>query len=157
MARKVCGYTRIWHAYKQTHLVSAVGSKGHVTLKPRSKVSLQAFDEVIEEEVEANALEIYTAVKPSGREKELQQELPELRARLHPHQRRAAAWMVDRETGQAVRSPRFKAVSALNLRHARLWSLALSLDRQINDTAQKAFVYSSQVQAKCQMSPVSVS
>jgi hypothetical protein len=56
----------------------------------------------MEEEVEANALEIYTAVKPSGSEKQMIRELPQLTARLLPHQRRAAAWMVDRETNEAV-------------------------------------------------------
>lgn len=47
-------------------------------------------------------MEIYTAVKSSGTERELQATLPQLTSTLHRHQRRAAAWMVDRETGQAV-------------------------------------------------------
>ena len=56
--------------------------------------------------VERDALEIYTAVRPSGHERELPPRLPELSAVLHPHQRRAAAWMVDREThaSSAVRA-----------------------------------------------------
>ena len=57
-----------------------------------------AMQDVPEDQLEANALEIYTAVKPTGREPELQKALPELKAVLHPHQRRAAAWMVGRET-----------------------------------------------------------
>lgn len=52
---------------------------------------------------EADALEIYKAVKPTGKERELQGDLPQLASTLHPHQRRAASWMVDRETGPEVR------------------------------------------------------
>ena len=49
-----------------------------------------------------DAAELYTAVKPSGREPELQQDLPQLNPVLRSYQRRAAAWMVAREKGQLV-------------------------------------------------------
>ena len=49
-----------------------------------------------------DAAELYTAVKPSGREPELQQDLPQLNPVLRSYQRRAAAWMVAREKGQRV-------------------------------------------------------
>ncbi len=48
-----------------------------------------------------DAAELYTAVKPSGREPELQ-DLPQLNPVLRSYQRRAAAWMVAREMGQLV-------------------------------------------------------
>ncbi|CAK0735069.1 hypothetical protein CVIRNUC_000523 [Coccomyxa viridis] len=48
----------------------------------------------VDDENEADAMEIYAAVKPSGDEPELTGELPELSARLHSYQRRSAAWMV---------------------------------------------------------------
>lgn len=51
----------------------------------------------VDDENEADAMEIYAAVKPSGDEPELTGELPELSARLHSYQRRSAAWMVRRE------------------------------------------------------------
>ena len=65
-------------------------------------ILLQAFDEVVEDIAEADALEIYTAVKPSGTERELEATLPQLTSTLHRHQRRAAAWMVDREIAAEV-------------------------------------------------------
>ena len=49
-----------------------------------------------------DAAELYTAVKPSGCEPELQQDLPQLNPVLRSYQRRAAAWMVAREKGQLV-------------------------------------------------------
>jgi hypothetical protein len=58
--------------------------------------------------VERDALEVYAAVRPSGRERALPARLPELSATLLPHQRRAAAWMLDRE----ARAP---AVRACNI------------------------------------------
>ena len=59
----------------------------------------------VEDENEADAMEIYAAVKPSGDEPELTGELPELSARLHSYQRRSAAWMVRRELAPQVGSP----------------------------------------------------
>ena len=47
-------------------------------------------------------MEIYAMVKPSGRERALPAVLPAFTSTLHAHQRRAAAWMVDRETGAAA-------------------------------------------------------
>lgn len=64
---------------------------------------MQAFDEVVEDIAEADAMEIYTAVKPTGKERELEANLPQLTSTLHRHQRRAAAWMVDRERGAQVK------------------------------------------------------
>ena len=49
-----------------------------------------------------DAAELYTAVKPSGSEPQLPQDNPKLRPTLRPYQRRAAAWMVARETGAWV-------------------------------------------------------
>ena len=49
-----------------------------------------------------DAAELYTAVKPSGSEPELQQDLPQLNPVLRSYQRRAAAWMVAREKAQRV-------------------------------------------------------
>ena len=59
----------------------------------------------VDDENEADAMEIYAAVKPSGDEPELTGELPELSARLHSYQRRSAAWMVRRELAPQVDSP----------------------------------------------------
>ena len=56
----------------------------------------------MDDENEADAMEIYAAVKPSGDEPELTGELPELAARLHSYQRRSAAWMVRRELAPQV-------------------------------------------------------
>ena len=50
------------------------------------------------DENEADAMEIYAAVKPSGEEPELADDPPELKAKLHRYQRRSAAWMIHRET-----------------------------------------------------------
>ena len=58
----------------------------------------------VDDENEADAMEIYAAVKPSGDEPELMGELPELSARLHRYQRRSAAWMVQRELAPQVGS-----------------------------------------------------
>ncbi len=52
----------------------------------------------VPDENEADAMEIYAAVKPSGDEPELPGDVPELKAKLHSYQRRSAAWMVHRET-----------------------------------------------------------
>lgn len=49
-----------------------------------------------------DAAELYTAVKPSGSEPQLPQDNPQLRPTLRPYQRRAAAWMMARETGAWV-------------------------------------------------------
>ena len=59
----------------------------------------------LDDENEADAMEIYAAVKPSGDEPELTGELPELSARLHTYQRRSAAWMVCRELAPQVGFP----------------------------------------------------
>ena len=59
----------------------------------------------VDDENEADAMEIYAAVKPSGDEPKLAGELPELSARLHTYQRRSAAWMVQRELAPQVGSP----------------------------------------------------
>ena len=40
---------------------------------------------------------IYSAIRPSGREPELEWDFPALSVSLRPYQRRAAAWMVARE------------------------------------------------------------
>lgn len=58
---------------------------------------------MVEDIAEADAMEIYTAVKPTGKERELEANLPQLTSTLHRHQRRAAAWMVDRERGAQVK------------------------------------------------------
>lgn len=52
------------------------------------------------EEAEADAAEIYAAVKPSGTEPEWEGPLPQLRPVLRPYQRRAVHWMVQRERQQ---------------------------------------------------------
>ena len=52
--------------------------------------------------------ELYAAVKPSGNEPQLPQNNPKLRPTLRPYQRRAAAWMVARETGLCVCSHTLK-------------------------------------------------
>ena len=59
----------------------------------------------VDDENEADALEIYAAVKPLGDEPELTGELPALKACLHSYQRRSAAWMVRRELAPQVESP----------------------------------------------------
>lgn len=59
----------------------------------------------VDDENEADAMEIYAAVKPSGDEPELARDPPELKARLHHYQRRSAAWMLQRENMPQVRSP----------------------------------------------------
>ena len=51
----------------------------------------------MDDETEANAMEIYAAVKPRGDEPEMIGDPPELKARLHRFQRRSAAWMLHRE------------------------------------------------------------
>lgn len=58
-------------------------------------------DDVLEGEG-FDAAELYAAVKPSGNEPQLPQDNPKLRPTLRPYQRRAAAWMVGRETGAVV-------------------------------------------------------
>ena len=60
----------------------------------------------VDDENEADAMEIYAAVKPSGDEPELAGDPPELKARLHHYQRRSAAWMLQRENMPQVRSPK---------------------------------------------------
>jgi len=47
---------------------------------------------------------IYAAVRPTGREPELQGEFPNLSVQLRPYQRRAAAWMVAREVRNSLHS-----------------------------------------------------
>ncbi|EIE26712.1 hypothetical protein COCSUDRAFT_59229 [Coccomyxa subellipsoidea C-169] len=89
---------------------------------PKGGGSNQAFDEVVEDIAEADALEIYTAVKPSGTERELEATLPQLTSTLHRHQRRAAAWMVDREIAA-------EAPSASDELHP-LWREVTCLDGQ---------------------------
>ncbi|KAL9675041.1 hypothetical protein QQ045_003240 [Rhodiola kirilowii] len=42
----------------------------------------------------------YEAIKPSKKERMLEEELPDLLPELRPYQRRAAYWMVQRETGK---------------------------------------------------------
>ena len=64
------------------------------------------------DENEADAREIYAAVKPSGDEPELTGNPPELKAKLHSYQRRSAAWMVHRETIPQVR-PQLSALMYL--------------------------------------------
>jgi hypothetical protein len=71
----------------------------HATLCLAWQSPLAEYQEA--DAAEADAMEIYSAVKPSGRERALPGRLPELTSTLHAHQRRAAAWMVDRETGAA--------------------------------------------------------
>ena len=52
------------------------------------------------EGAEADAAEIYAAVKPSGREPQWRDPLPQLRPELRPYQRRAVHWMVQMEQQQ---------------------------------------------------------
>lgn len=49
--------------------------------------------------------QIYRAVKPSGTEPQLGEEISGLTAKLRPYQLRAAAWMVSRETIEQVSLP----------------------------------------------------
>jgi hypothetical protein len=50
---------------------------------------------------------IYSAVRPSGEEPELQGDFPKLKVQLRPYQRRAAAWMVAREVRINLTHPDF--------------------------------------------------
>lgn len=85
--------------------VKGVHLHGWWVASPERAAAQQAAAPAAAQGVERDALEVYTAVRPSGRERELPARLPELSAVLHPHQRRAAAWMVDRETrAPAVRA-----------------------------------------------------
>jgi hypothetical protein len=54
------------------------------------------------EQASFDAAELYAAVRPSGDEPELTAALPELQPTLRRYQRRAAQWMVGRETGTGV-------------------------------------------------------
>lgn len=89
-------------------LQTAVASPDHRrschSYEIKSVVLQSPLAQIQEEEdaAEADAMEIYAAVKPSGRERALPGRLPELTSTLHAHQRRAAAWMLDRETGAAA-------------------------------------------------------
>ncbi len=47
---------------------------------------------------------IYSAVRPSGEEPELQGDFPNLTVQLRPYQRRAAAWVVSREVSHVFPS-----------------------------------------------------
>ena len=49
-----------------------------------------------------DAAELYAAVKPDGNEPELLEKSAKLKPTLRPYQKRAAAWMVARETGWQV-------------------------------------------------------
>ena len=60
-------------------------------------------DDLLGDDGGFDAAELYTAVKPLGTEPQLPQDNPKLRPTLRPYQRRAAAWMVARETGARVR------------------------------------------------------
>ncbi|CAL8467045.1 g6581 [Coccomyxa elongata] len=91
---------------------------------PNAAGPSQAFDEVVEDIAEADAMEIYTAVKPTGKERELEANLPQLTSTLHRHQRRAAAWMVDRERGAQVKK------ECLGELHP-LWRQVTCIDGQI--------------------------
>ena len=80
------------------------------------------------DEDEADAMEIYAAVKPSDDEPELTGELPELSARLHRYQRRSAAWMVRRELAPQVGSPQPHSHIDWQDRHGLSWmTLSCSL------------------------------
>ena len=70
------------------------------TSPPSASMSVAA-DDLLEGEG-FDAAELYAAVKPSGNEPQLPQDNPKLRPTLRPYQRRAAAWMVGRETGAVV-------------------------------------------------------
>ena len=65
----------------------------------------------MDDENEANAMEIYAAVKPRGDEPEMMGDPPELKARLHTFQRRSAAWMLHRENIPQVHSKRRRCLS----------------------------------------------
>ena len=102
--------TALFQALCCEEFSSEGGWKASARLSDRDHVALQ--DEspaAVPDENEADAMEIYAAVKPSGEEPELSGDVPELKAKLHRYQRRSAAWMVHRETIPQVKvSIRFK-------------------------------------------------
>ena len=72
----------------------------HSPRSPRTPRSPGAATDL--EEAEADAAEIYAAVKPSGSEPEWTGPLPQLQPTLRPYQRRAVHWMVTRERQQVL-------------------------------------------------------
>ena len=70
---------------------SAVSPRSARGSSPRGVLTTAAV------EVGMQIADIYAAVRPTGREPQLQGSFPELTVQLRPYQRRAAAWMVSRE------------------------------------------------------------
>ncbi|CAM8878749.1 unnamed protein product [Rhodiola kirilowii] len=86
-----------WLRPEATTLEARYGVNEHVQLK-NDLVGNEETPSKIHARFDASGF--YEAIKPSKKERMLEEELPDLLPELRPYQRRAAYWMVQQETGK---------------------------------------------------------